>query len=94
MIALLLAAAAVSYADVKPVLDAQCATCHHAVFDLSQFPFQGSAWDTQEETVAAMIARMQRTDRKRMPPPRAAPEPLPAATVALFQRWLDDGLMP
>ena len=76
------AVAAVSYlTTIKPLVDENCVPCHHSTFDLSVFPFQGSSWPTQEETVQNMIDRMRRADWKRMPPQRVREQPLPDETL-------------
>lgn len=88
-----LAQPAVTYNDVKPILDQHCVGCHAGSLDLRSFPFQ-SAHATQEALVADMIRRFRLQTWQRMPPPRVQESPLPDDVIAVFEQWLLGGLKP
>jgi len=85
--------ATVTYQQVKPIIDKQCASCHRGPFlDLRDFPFVWDMADTQEEVVIEMLKRVQMPDRDRMPPinfPR-----LKDHEVEILKAWQAGGLLP
>lgn len=90
-----------TFLDVKETLRAnKCLNCHAPDYQpepaggliLTTFPFTSATFPTQPEIVADMITWMTFSDPLyRMPPPPDAA--VPAAGVALFRKWIDDGLL-
>jgi len=85
------AAATVTYQSVRPLLAAQCVSCHPAgnAFDVSNYPFK-SRFPDPAEGVRELLRRVQ-DDARPMPPPPAAR--LSAADIKTLKDWLDQGLL-
>ena len=83
----------VSFADVQPIFERSCVSCHHEAedFDVKEFPFQSVSWTDMPELVDRMIEKMRDPDpMSRMP---YMDDPLPESEIQLIEKWRENGLL-
>ena len=89
----------VTYAvQIKPLLDAHCVSCHASTVhgDARHGAPDGKDYDTYDGAKAAEPKLTGKVEGDTMPIDAATsqPTPLSAPDKALFQAWLDQGLLP
>ena len=84
--------AVVSYdANVKPIIDANCVSCHTSVYgNSSPYSFNNYTTVRQSAENGELIQRINRQPSDFMLMPQGGPK-LPQNKIDIIQRWIDQG---